>query len=38
MCGGPEESFKQAEKFLKLMGRRAVYCGKTGNGLYVACA
>lgn len=33
MCGGPEESFKRAEAFLKLMGRRSVYCGDSGNGL-----
>ena len=36
MVGGSEEAFKRAEPYFALMGKRAVYCGKSGNGLYVA--
>lgn len=33
MVGGPEESYKKAKVLLEMMGRRAVYCGDSGNGL-----
>eukprot|EP00735_Rhodelphis_limneticus_P013669 TRINITY_DN7619_c0_g1::TRINITY_DN7619_c0_g1_i1::g.18603::m.18603 TRINITY_DN7619_c0_g1::TRINITY_DN7619_c0_g1_i1::g.18603 ORF type:complete len:331 (+),score=121.92,sp/Q54CX6/3HIDH_DICDI/55.15/1e-107,NAD_binding_2/PF03446.10/2.9e-50,NAD_binding_11/PF14833.1/6.8e-34,F420_oxidored/PF03807.12/2.2e-09,UDPG_MGDP_dh_N/PF03721.9/0.0045,UDPG_MGDP_dh_N/PF03721.9/9,3HCDH_N/PF02737.13/0.00021,3HCDH_N/PF02737.13/2.4e+03,2-Hacid_dh_C/PF02826.14/0.00021,NAD_Gly3P_dh_N/PF01210.18/0.01,TrkA_N/PF02254.13/0.02,ApbA len=33
MVGGSEESFKRAEPYLALMGKKIVYCGDSGNGL-----
>jgi 3-hydroxyisobutyrate dehydrogenase len=33
MVGGPDAAFARAEALLLLMGRRAVHCGASGNGL-----
>ncbi|KAJ7507208.1 3-hydroxyisobutyrate dehydrogenase [Mycena galericulata] len=33
MVGGDDSDFQRARKFLDLMGRRAIHCGDSGNGL-----
>ncbi|KAK4056127.1 hypothetical protein OIO90_002858 [Microbotryomycetes sp. JL221] len=33
MVGGPDEAFRRAEKFFNMMGKRAIHCGGSGNGL-----
>ncbi|KAA1113528.1 hypothetical protein PGT21_033113 [Puccinia graminis f. sp. tritici] len=33
MCGGPEETFNKAQPFLNAMGKKTIYCGKSGSGL-----
>lgn len=33
MVGGSDEAFKRAEPLLLMMGRRAIHCGQSGNGL-----
>ncbi|ORY57701.1 3-hydroxyisobutyrate dehydrogenase [Leucosporidium creatinivorum] len=33
MVGGPEAAFERAKKYLDLMGKRAIHCGDSGNGL-----
>ncbi|KAH9816897.1 NAD binding domain of 6-phosphogluconate dehydrogenase-domain-containing protein [Melampsora americana] len=33
MCGGDEKAFKTAETILNKMGKKTIYCGKSGSGL-----
>ncbi|WAQ88536.1 hypothetical protein PtA15_9A663 [Puccinia triticina] len=33
MCGGPEATFNKAQPVLNAMGKKTIYCGKSGSGL-----
>ncbi|KNF04841.1 hypothetical protein PSTG_01895 [Puccinia striiformis f. sp. tritici PST-78] len=33
MCGGSLDSFHKAQVYLNLMGKKSIYCGKSGSGL-----
>ncbi|KAM0787121.1 hypothetical protein ACM66B_006375 [Microbotryomycetes sp. NB124-2] len=33
MVGGSDDAFRRAEKYFQMMGKRAIHCGGSGNGL-----